>query len=186
MGIGRIRHHRDDHNNQRKRTGDTASTQTIRTIQNTFCSRTKQTSQQGQFLQHKKNNESAPEVQKRLFEIEKNCEFEDITPAELLASKFLSLIGNSSGDYELKKKIKKSNMSIDAITDAIYEQRYGTMNETTKTDETNEVRHIKERTRRAKTEDKKNIKVQTKKRKLPQMRKPQVDPRTHTRLSRKV
>ena len=67
----------------------------------------------------RENNESAAEVWKRILEVEKKCEFEDITPAELLASKFLSLIGRSSGDYELKKKIKKSNMSIDAITDAI-------------------------------------------------------------------
>ena len=37
---------------------------------------------------------------------EKNCEFENVTPAELIASKFLSLIRRSTGDYELKKKIR--------------------------------------------------------------------------------
>ena len=56
-----------------------------------------------------------------MLEVENKCEFENITPAELLDSKFLSPIGRSSGDYELKKKIKKSNMTIDAITDAIHE-----------------------------------------------------------------
>ena len=51
--------------------------------------------------------------------------------AELIASKFLSLIGKSSGDYELKGKIKKSNMTIDAITEAIHEHMYEKLNETT-------------------------------------------------------
>ena len=50
------------------------------------------------------NGESAADVWKRILEVEKNCEFEAITAAELLASKFLSLIGKSTGDYELKKK----------------------------------------------------------------------------------
>ena len=53
------------------------------------------------------NGESAAEVWKRIPEVEKNCEFEAITAAELLASKFLSLIGKSTGDYELKKKNQK-------------------------------------------------------------------------------
>ena len=38
-------------------------------------------------------NETAEDVWTRLLEVEKNCEFENITAAELLASKFLSLIG---------------------------------------------------------------------------------------------
>ena len=37
--------------------------------------------------------ESAAETWKRILENEKNCEFEEITAAELLASKFLSVIG---------------------------------------------------------------------------------------------
>ena len=48
--------------------------------------------------------ESAADVWKRILEVEKKCEFETITAAELLASIFLSLIGKSTGDYELKKK----------------------------------------------------------------------------------
>ena len=51
--------------------------------------------------------ESAAETWKRILEIEKNCEFEEITAAELLASKFLSVIGKTTGDNDLKKKIKK-------------------------------------------------------------------------------
>ena len=47
------------------------------------------------------DGESAADVWKRILEVEKNCEFETITAAELLASKFLSVIGNSTGDYDL-------------------------------------------------------------------------------------
>ena len=35
-----------------------------------------------------------------------NCELEEITAAELLASKILSLIEKTTGDNDLKKKIK--------------------------------------------------------------------------------
>ena len=53
------------------------------------------------------NGEAAADVWKRILEVEKNCEFGAIIAAELLASKFLSLIGKSTGDYELKKKSEK-------------------------------------------------------------------------------
>ena len=43
------------------------------------------------------------------------------TTADLIASKFISLIGRSAGDYELMKKIRKSNMTIETITDLIHE-----------------------------------------------------------------
>ena len=57
------------------------------------------------FFDLKRNNgESAADVWKRILEIEKNCEFENIIAAEFLASKFLSLIGKSTGDHGLKKK----------------------------------------------------------------------------------
>ena len=46
------------------------------------------------------NGKSAADVWKRISEVEKNCEFEAITAAEFLASKFISLIGKSTGDYE--------------------------------------------------------------------------------------
>ena len=67
------------------------------------------------------DSETAADVWKRILEIEKNCEFETITVAEFLASKLLSLIGKSTGDYNLKKKIRKNDMSVKAITDAIHE-----------------------------------------------------------------
>ena len=58
----------------------------------------------------------------------KKCEFENVTAAELLASKFLSLIGKSTGVYDLEKKIRKSDMSIEAITEAIQEYMYEKLN----------------------------------------------------------
>ena len=54
----------------------------------------------------REEGESAAEVWRRMLEVEKKCDFENITKAELPASKFLSLIGRSSGDYELKRNIK--------------------------------------------------------------------------------
>ena len=83
----------------------------------------------------RESNETAADVWKRILEVEKNCEFETITAAELLASKFLSLIGKSTGDYELKKKIRKSDMSVEAITEAIHEYMYEKLNESPETDE---------------------------------------------------
>ena len=46
---------------------------------------------------------SAAETWKRILESDKNCEFEEITAAELLASNFPSVIGKTTGDNELKK-----------------------------------------------------------------------------------
>ena len=65
----------------------------------------------------------------------KNLEFETITAAELLASKFLSLIGKSTGDYDLKKKIRKTDMSVAAITDAIHEYMCEKLNDPPETEE---------------------------------------------------
>ena len=80
-------------------------------------------------------NETAANVWKRILDVEKNCEFETITAAELIVSKFLSLIGKSTGDYDLKKKIRKSDMSIEARTDAIHEYMYEKLNESPETEE---------------------------------------------------
>ena len=55
----------------------------------------------------REHGKSAADVWKRILEVEKNCEFDTITAAELLGSKFLSLIGKSTGDYELKKQLEK-------------------------------------------------------------------------------
>ena len=77
-------------------------------------------------------------------EFEKNCEFETITAAELLASKFLSVIGKSTGVYDLKKKIRKSDMSIEAITEARHEYMYETLNES-ETEEEKKIRYLNKR-----------------------------------------
>ena len=83
----------------------------------------------------REDGKTAAEVWKRILEVEKNCEFETITAAELLASKFLSLIGKSTGDYDLKKKIRKSDMSLEAITDAVHEYMYEKLNDSPETEE---------------------------------------------------
>ena len=60
------------------------------------------------FLKLKREEgESAADVWKRILAIERNCEIETITAAELLASKFLSVIGKSTSDYDVKKKSEK-------------------------------------------------------------------------------
>ena len=56
----------------------------------------------------REDEESAADVWKRILEVEKNCESETISAARLLASKFLSVIGKSTGDYDLIKKIEKA------------------------------------------------------------------------------
>ena len=58
--------------------------------------------------------ETAADIWKKTLDVEKNCEFETITAAELIALKFPSLIGKSTRDYELKKFEKA--MSVEAIT----------------------------------------------------------------------
>ena len=67
---------------------------------------------------------------------------ETITAAEFLASKFLSFIGNSTGDYELKKKIWKKGMSVEGIIEAIHEYMYETLNESPETEEEKKMRHL--------------------------------------------
>ena len=42
-------------------------------------------------------NETAEDVWTRILQTETNCEFDKVTPAKLIASKFLSLIGRSTG-----------------------------------------------------------------------------------------
>ena len=75
----------------------------------------------------------------------KNCEFEEITAAELLASKFLSVIGKTTGDNDLKKKIKKGDMSVEAITDTIHEYMYEKMNESRDTEEETKIKHVEKK-----------------------------------------
>ena len=83
---------------------------------------------------------TAADVWKRILEVEKNCAFETISAAELLASKFLSLICKSTGDYDLKKKIRKNDMSVKATTDAIHEYMYEKLNDSPETEEEKKIR----------------------------------------------
>ena len=55
----------------------------------------------------KEHRESAAYTWKRILELEKNCEFEEIKAAETLASKFQSVIGKTTREKDQKKKIKK-------------------------------------------------------------------------------
>ena len=93
----------------------------------------------------RKDGETAADVWKRILEIEKNCEFETITAAELLASKFLSVIKKSTGDYDLKKKIRKSDISVEAITDAKIEYTYDKINDSPETNEVEKIRYLNKR-----------------------------------------
>ena len=81
----------------------------------------------------REDGETAADVWKWILDVEKSCEFEIITAAELLASKFLSLIGKSTGDYDLKKKSRKNEMSVESITDAIQEYMYEKLNDSPET-----------------------------------------------------
>ena len=95
-------------------------------------------------------SETAEDVWTRILQTEKNCEFDNITPAELIASKFLSLIGRSTGDYELKKKIRKSNMTIETITDLIHEYMYDRLNDSNNSNDGRNVKHEQERPQKRK------------------------------------
>ena len=95
-------------------------------------------------------NESAEDVWTRILQTETNCEFDNVTLAELIASKFLSLIGRSTGDYELKKKIRKSNMTIETITDLIHEYMYDRLNDWNHSNDRRHVKPVQERPQKKK------------------------------------
>ena len=95
-------------------------------------------------------NETAEDVWTRILQTEKNCEFDRVTPAELIALKFLSLIGRSTGDYELKKKIRKSDMTIETITDLILEYMYDRLNDSNNLNDGRDIKHVKERPQKRK------------------------------------
>ena len=84
----------------------------------------------------REEGESAADVWKRILAIGRNCEFETITAAEILASKFLFIIGKSTGDYDLKKNIRKNDMSAEAaFTEALHEHMYEKLNDSPETEE---------------------------------------------------
>ena len=95
-------------------------------------------------------NETAEDVWTRILQTEKNCEFDRVTPAELIASKFLSLIGRSTSYYELKKKIRKSDMTIETITDLIHEYMYDRLNDSNNSNDGRDIKHVQERPQKRK------------------------------------
>ena len=136
MGNRTKRTHRNDRDGRTKRTELPSTTQIIHLFRLHYTpERIVQHSRSDFFDLKRKNGESAADVWKRILEVEKNCKFENITAVEALASKFLSLIEKSTGDYKLKKKIRKSDKSVEAITDAIHEYMYEKLNHSPETHE---------------------------------------------------
>ena len=101
-----------------------------------------------------KKNETAEEAWTRILQVQKKCEFENMTPAELIAPKFLSLISRSTGDYELKMQIRKSDMTIETITDMIHEYMYDRLSESNISNDGKELQHIQHRQYKRKSPDK--------------------------------
>ena len=92
----------------------------------------------------RERNETTEDVWTKILQVEKNCEFENATFAELIASKYLSWIGRSTGDCKLEKKIRKSDMTIETITDWIYEYMYDRLNESNNSNDGKEIQHIQD------------------------------------------
>ena len=61
----------------------------------------------------RERNETAQDIWTRIKQTEKNYKIDNVTPAEVIASKITFLVGRSTRDYDLKKKIGKSNMTIE-------------------------------------------------------------------------
>ena len=152
MGNWTILNQGDDKNGKRKRTTLTTVTQAIHIIPTTFYAREKCTTQQSHFLRSKKRKRR---ISSRCMETNlrcgKNCEFEAITAAELLTSKFLSLIGKSTGDYELKKS-EKTDISVETITDTLHEYMYEKLNDSPETEEEKKICHLNKRKTRTNKE----------------------------------
>ena len=53
---------------------------------------------------------------------------EDVTPVELSSSKYVYVSGISTGDYEIKKKISKSDLTIETKTALIHEHMFDRLN----------------------------------------------------------
>ena len=98
--------------------------------------------------------QTAEDVWTRILQTEKNCEFDNVTPAELIASKILSLIGRSTGDYELKKKIRKSSMTIETTTDLIHEYMDDRLNDSNNSNNGRNLKHVQEKHQKRKWSEK--------------------------------
>ena len=68
-----------------------------------------------------------------------------MTLAELIASKLAELVGRTTGDYELKKKIRKSNMTIETITEKVHEYMYDRLNNSKNSNDGRGRQHVQER-----------------------------------------
>ena len=77
----------------------------------------------------REKHETAEDVWTRILQVEKNCEFENVTPAELIASTFLSVIDRSTGDYASKEKTRQSEKTIKTMTALIREHMYDRLND---------------------------------------------------------
>ena len=99
-------------------------------------------------------NETAEDVWTRILQTEKNCEFDKVPPVELIASNLLSLIGRSTGNYEIKKKIRKSDMTIETITDLIHQYKYDRLNDSNNSNDGRDVKHVQERPQKRKWQEK--------------------------------
>ena len=93
----------------------------------------------------REKHETAEDVWTRILQVEKNCEFENVTPVELIASKNFSVLGRATGDYELNKKIRKSDMTIETVTTLIHEHTYDRINESNNSNDGKENKHVQDR-----------------------------------------
>ena len=98
-------------------------------------------------------NETAEDLWTRILR-QKECEFDNVTPAELIASKFLALIGRSTGDYEVKKNILKCSMTIGTITDLIHEYMHDRLNDSDNSNDGRNVKHVQKRPQKRKWSEK--------------------------------
>ena len=97
------------------------------------------------FGKTKEKHETAEDVWTRILQVKKNCEFVNMTPAKLIASKFLSVIGGTIGDYELEKKIRMGDMTIETITTLIHEHMYDRLNDSNNSIDGKTIEHVHER-----------------------------------------
>ena len=76
-----------------------------------------------------------------------------------MALKFLSVPGKSTGDYDLEKKIRKSDMSVEAITEALHEYMSEKGNDSPETQEEKKIRYLnKTKTKNTKKQSDKQTK----------------------------
>ena len=100
----------------------------------------------------REKSERAEDVWTQILQVEKKWEFENVTPAELIASNFLSLIYGLA-DYKLKR-IRKSDTTIETITDLIHKYMYDRITESNYSNDGKEIQHIQERQYKRKWSDK--------------------------------